>query len=224
MPDLSLADQRFLKGSFLFWNTLLSKDQERILAATIVKKYSPGHIVKRASEECSGLLLVKSGQLRAFLEGDGGKQITLYRLLSLDLCILSAPCVLKSITFDVSLEAEKDSTILHIPPSVWGELAALYPSVQKYSMELVNARFSEVMWVLDQLVSKNVGQRISTFLLEQSVLEDSKEIHLTHEMIARNLGTAREVVSRALKYYENEGAIRLSRGSISIIRTDKLSL
>lgn len=222
MSKLLPEEQTYLQESFLFWDKILPADRERILEAAIVHTYASGDLVKQASEECSGLLLLKSGQLRAFLEGEGGKEITLYRLLSMDLCILSAPCVLKSITFDVSLEAEKESVVIHIPARLWGDLVTKYPSVQSYSMDLINSRFSEVMWVLDQLISKNLGQRVSGFLKEQALLEDSDTIHVTHETIANNLGTAREVVSRTLKYFESEGAIALSRGSIRILRPDKL--
>lgn len=190
----------------------------------MVRTYPGGYIVKSANEECGGLLFLKSGQFRAFFEGEGGKEITLYRLLPMDLCILSAHCIIKSITFDVTLEAEKESTILQIPPTLWGELALAYPAVQNYSMELVASRFSDVMWILDQIISRNPGQRVSAFLLEQSVLASADELHITHDMIARNFGTAREVVSRVLKYLEGEGAITQTRGMIRIIRPEKLLL
>jgi CRP/FNR family transcriptional regulator len=86
----------------------------------------------------------------------------------------------------------------------------------------VSGRFSEVMWVMEQLVSKNMRQRIAVFLLEQSVLEESETLAMTHEIIAKNLGTAREVISRTLKYFENDGIIRLSRGQIHITDMKRL--
>jgi len=221
---ISIEDQAFLIDALPFWDTLQPSDRNRILTGVTLRRYSPGSVVKSVSEECSGLLLVKNGQIRAFFEGENGKEITLYRLLSLDLCILSAPCVLKSITFDISLEAEKESDIIQIPSLIWSALSSAHPEVQRFTMELVNSRFSDVMWVLDQLISKNLGQRVSAFLREQSVLEDSDTLHITHEAIANNLGTAREVVSRVLKYYESEGALELSRGAIHIVDRNRLSL
>jgi CRP/FNR family transcriptional regulator len=89
-------------------------------------------------------------------------------------------------------------------------------------MELVSERLSEVMWVMEQIVSKNMRQRIAVFLLEQSVLEESDTLTMTHETIAKNLGTSREVISRILKYFENDGIIRLSRGQIQIRDMKKL--
>jgi len=89
-------------------------------------------------------------------------------------------------------------------------------------MELVSERFSEVMWVMEQMVSKNMGQRIAAFMLEQSVLEESQTLTMTHDTIAKNIGTAREVISRTLKYLENEGLLKLSRGQIQLINMKKL--
>lgn len=217
-------DRAFLESAFLFWGKLSRTDQDQITMGTISRSFEEGQTVKTASETCGGLLLVKSGQVRAFFEGEGGKEMTLYRLLPRDLCILSAPCIIRSITFDVTLAAEKKSTILQIPPNLWSELSASYPAVQSYSMELMAARFSDVMWVLDQIISKNLGQRVSYFLKEQSILDETDELHLTHEAIARHLGTAREVVSRVLKYFEGEGAIEQSRGIIRMVRPDRLML
>jgi CRP/FNR family transcriptional regulator len=217
-------DRTFLESAFLFWGGLSHADQDRIMKSTISRTYKEGQIIKAASESCGGLLLVKSGQVRAFFEGEGGKEMTLYRLLPRDLCILSAPCIIRSITFDVTLSAEKESVMLLIPPNLWTELSSTYPSVQRYSMELMASRFSDVMWVLDQIISKNLGQRVSYFLKEQSILDGSDELHLTHESIARHLGTAREVVSRVLKYFESEGAIEQSRGIIRIVRSERLLL
>ena len=166
--------------------------------------------------ECNGLVVVKSGQLRAFVELENGKEITLYRLLSRDICILTASCVLKNITFEVTLEVEKDSEVYFIPALIWKKLAEENAAVREFSMELVAERFSEVMWVMEQMVSKNMGQRIAAFLLEQSVLEDSRTLAVTHDTIAKNVGTAREVVSRSLKYLENDGLLKLSRGRIEM--------
>ena len=130
---------------------------------------------------------------------------------------------LKNITFEVTLEVEKDSEVYFIPALIWKRLAEKNISVKEFSMELVSERFSEVMWVMEQMISKNMGQRITAFLLEQSVLEGSQTLTLTHDIIAKNIGTAREVISRTLKYLENEGLLKLSRGQIQLIDMKKLN-
>lgn len=216
------SDRGFWEEHLPFWDDLSQEDRSLIFSTCSASVYAPGEFILSRDRECNGLVLVKSGQLRAFFESEDGKEITLYRLLSGDICILTASCVLKNITFEVTLEAEKDSEVLFIPAVTWGNLAGRNAAVKEFSMELVNERFSEVMWVMEQMVSKNMGQRVAAFLLEQSALDHSETLSLTHETIAKNLGTAREVVSRILKYLENDGLLKLSRGQIVLTDRKKL--
>jgi CRP/FNR family transcriptional regulator, anaerobic regulatory protein len=213
---------KFLEEHLPFLDQLSPADRGLILGACSSSDYSPGEIILNKKKDCNGLVIVKSGQLRAFFELEDGKEITLYRLLSGDICILTASCVLKNISFEVTLEAEKDSEVFFISAATWGNLAKLNSAVKEFSMELVNERFSEVMWVMEQMVSKNMGQRVAAFLLEQAALENSETLFLTHETIAKNLGTAREVISRILKYMEKDGLLKLSRRQITLTDVKKL--
>jgi CRP/FNR family transcriptional regulator len=219
---LNNADIEFLKGTLPFLKRLDETDQRSVITAGSKSAFGQGETILSREKECNGLVIVKNGQLRAFLESEDGKEITLYRLLSGDICILTASCVLKNITFEVTLEVEKDSVVYFIPAVVWAKLAELNIAVKEFSMELVSERFSEVMWVMEQMVSKNMGQRVAAFLLEQSVLDESGTLTMTHETIAKNLGTAREVISRILKYLENDGVLRLSRRQIKLTDMKKL--
>lgn len=218
----NIPELEYLKGILPFLKTLDEADLRSIVTAGSKSTYEPGEIILNKEKECNGLVIVKSGQLRAFFELEDGKEITLYRLLSGDICILTASCVLKNITFEVTLEVEKDSEVYFIPALIWKRLAERNSAVKEFSMELVSERFSEVMWVMEQMVSKNMGQRIAAFMLEQSVLEESQTLPMTHDTIAKNIGTAREVISRTLKYLENEGLLKLSRGQIQLINMKKL--
>lgn len=215
-------DMAWMRETLRFFPDLEETEVRRIRAAGIKSFYPQGKALLSRGKECLGLVVVKSGQLRAFLESGSGKEVTIYRLLSGDVCVLTASCVMKNITFEVTLEAEKDSEIYVIPSLLWGKLTEENSAVREFSTELVFESFSEVMWVMEQIVSKNTGQRVAAFLLEQSVLEESETLTLTHETIARNLGTAREVVSRILKYLENDGLLKLSRGQIRLMDVKKL--
>jgi CRP/FNR family transcriptional regulator len=215
-------DIEFLEETLPFLKLLDKTDQQAIVAAGSKDVYGHGEIILSRGKECSGLVIVKSGQLRAYFESEDGKEITLYQLLPGDVCILTASCVLKNITFEVTLGVEKDSGVYFIPAFLWGKLAEKNSVVKEFSMELVSERFSEVMWVMEQMVSKNMGQRVATFLLQQSTLENSQTLTMTHETIAKNLGTAREVISRILKYFENDGVLKLSRGNIQLTDLKKL--
>ncbi len=213
---LDSSDIEFLLGSLQILRPLEETDLRLIADSAYSMTYRQGEIIVNSKKECNGPILVKSGQLRAFFEAEDGKELTLYRLLSRDACILTASCILKNISFNVMLEVEKDSVVYFIPPRLWSRISDRYPSVREFSSELVYERFSEVMWIMEQMVSKNMGQRVASFLMEQYVLEESETLQITHETIARNLGTAREVVSRILKYLENDGLLRLSRGQITL--------
>lgn len=212
----------FLSEALPLFRKLSDKERELIAATGSRSVFSPGEIIMNRDRECNGLVVVQSGQLRAFFELEDGKEITLYRLLPKDVCILTASCVLKNISFEITLEVEKDSEVCFIPALTWKKLSEENAAVKEFSMELVSERFSEVMWVMEQMVSKNMGQRIAAFLLEQSVLENSRTLSLTHDTIAKNIGTAREVVSRSLKYLENDGLLKLSRGQIELTDLKKL--
>lgn len=199
------------------------KDSEIKRIESAADEYYPkGSIILSGKNECKGLMFVKSGCLRAFFETADGKEITLFRLMPGDVCLLTASCILHNITFEIILEAEKDSTLMTIPASAWEQIAKNNSEARNFEVSLMSKRFSEVMWVVEQLVSKNMGQRIADFLLRQSELAKSESLQLTHEMIAKNLGTAREVVSRLLKYFENDGAVRLERGRVIITDSAKL--
>lgn len=212
----------FLGETLPFFRKLRDKDRELIAATGSCSVFSPGEIILNKDKECNGLVVVRSGQIRAFFELEDGKEITLYRLLPKDVCILTASCVLKNISFEITLEVEKNSEVCFIPALTWKKLAEENAAVKEFSMELVSERFSEVMWVMEQMVSKNIGQRIATFLLEQSVLENSQILSMTHDTIAKNIGTAREVVSRSLKYLENDGLLELSRGQVELTDLKRL--
>ena len=197
-------------------------DMDYIIRTGSKSAYKSGDIILNRENECNGLVVLLSGQLRAFYESGEGKEITLYRLLPRDICILTASCVLKNITFEVTLEVEKESEVAFIPATTWKKLADKNETIKEFSMGLVNERFSEVMWVMEQMVSKNMGQRVAAFLLEQSALEESKTLSITHDTIAKNLGTAREVISRILKYLENDGLLTLARGRIVLTDVKRL--
>jgi CRP/FNR family transcriptional regulator len=219
---LNNEDKEFLTKYLPFIKLLDETDKQSIVTLGSKSTYTHGEIILNREKECNGLVVVKNGQLRTYFESEDGKEITLYRLLSGDICILTASCVLKNITFEVTLEVEKDSEVYFIPAILLRKLSEKNNIVKEFSMEMVSERFSEVMWVMGQMVSRNMGQRITAFLLEQSILEGTQTLSMTHETIAKNLGTAREVISRILKYLENDDVLKLSRGQIILTNLKKL--
>lgn len=216
-------DIKFLESSLPFWKSLSPDERLTISGSTFKAKYKKGDHIGHAMGECNGLLIVLDGQIRAYIMSSEGKEVTLYRLLSSDVCIMSASCVLKNINFNVYLEVEKDSELFILPANIFDKLNTESIAIKEYSLKLMSSRFSDVMWVMEQIVFGSMQKRVASFLIEQSVLDGSDTISMTHETIAKNVGTAREVISRMLKYFENEGLIKLLRGEIVVLDAEKLN-
>ena len=170
--------------------------------------------------ECTGIILVKSGSLRIFMLSEEGKEITLYRLFAGDLCILSASCVLHEITFDVFVDGEEDGECVIVGGCAFENLSDRIPEVKIFALETAMSRFSDVMWVMQQILFMSMDKRLAIFLLDEASRTGSDKIKLTHEQIAKYMGSAREVVTRMLKYFASEGMISTSRTE-GIQLTDK---
>lgn len=196
--------------SFPFWNDLREQDKSFLYESSYEVHYKKGTNI-HDGQECTGLLMVKKGCLRVYLLSDEGKEITLYRLDAGEICMLSASCVLHSITFDVFIDAEEDTDCVLVAGCAFSQLAERNPYVKIYMLDAVNNRFSEVMWVMQQILFMSFDRRLAIFLLDESSKLGSDTIKLTHEQIAKYMGSAREVVSRMLKYFISEGIVSSSR-------------
>ena len=172
--------------------------------------------------DCTGLLLIKSGLLRAYILSDEGREITIYRLFERDMCLFSASCIMRSIQFEITIEAEKDTELWVIPAEIYKSIMEESAPVANYTNELMATRFSDVMWLIEQILWKSLDKRVAAFLLEESAIEYSNELKITHEIIANHLGSHREVITRMLRYFQSEGMVRLSRGTIVLLDRKKL--
>lgn len=209
-------------NSFSFWKYLSEKEQQSLCQNTKSVSFSKGSTIHSPGEECIGILLLKTGQLRIYMLSEDGRDITLYRLFPGDVCILSASCVLESITFDVFIDAEEDTDVLQISAATFRHLAEQNIYVKSFGYELATDRFSDVMWAMQQILFMSADRRLAIFLSDEMAKTGNTEIRLTHEQIARYMGSAREVVSRMLKYFAQEGIVSLFRGGLKIINKEKL--
>ena len=180
-------------------------------------------MLHNGSADCTGLLVVKSGQLRAYILSDEGREITIYRLFDRDICLLSASCIMRSMQFDVTVEAEKDTVFWMIPAEAYQRIMKESAPLANYTNEIMAARFSEVMWLMEQVMWKSMDKRVAAFLLEESAIEGGDRLNITHETIANHLGTHREVITRMLRYLQSEGMVRLSRGAVELLDEKKLT-
>lgn len=207
---------------FPVWKQLSPIQQEQLSRSAVKRNVKRGSILHNGSLDCLGLLLISSGQLRAYIFSDEGREITIYRLFEQDICLFSASCMMKSIQFDITIEAEKDSEIWIIPSDVYKKMMEVSAPLSNYTNEIMASRFSDVMWLIEQIMWKSFDKRLASFLLEESSLEQTTLLKITHEKIANHMGTAREVVTRMLRYFQNEGLVQLSRGTINILKSEQL--
>ncbi len=210
------------QSCFPIWNQLDTEQQARILGSLVSHRVKKGTVIHNGSMDCTGLLLIKSGQLRVYILSDEGREITLYRLFELDMCLFSASCMLRSIQFDVTIAAEKDTEFWVVPTEVYKGILEESAPAANYTNELMASRFSDVMWLMEQIMWKSLDRRLAAFLLEEASIEGSSTLKITHETIANHLGSHREVITRMLRYFQNEGMVSLSRGVIEITNTDRL--
>ena len=211
-----------LRDFFPIWNQLTAGQQEILAENAIPRTVPKGMPLHTGGMDCTGLFLVKSGQLRAYILSEEGREITLYRLLDGDICLFSASCMLKSIQFEIMIQAERDTELLLIPADVYKSVMEQSAPLANFTNEVMADRFSEVMWLLEQILWKRFDQRLAGFLLEESALEGTDVLKITHEAIGSHLGNPREVVTRMLRYFRSEGLVKLTRGNVSIIDERRL--
>lgn len=215
-------DIKFVYDTLGFMDKLSREEAKLLLENTSTVKYRQGENIYSANNDCVGVMLVKSGELRTYILSEDGRDVTLYRLFAGDVCILSASCLLKNITFDVQIDAEADSDVLLVNPVLYSQLQSTNVYVENFSLKIAADRFSDVIWAMEQMLFMRFDRRLAIFLLDESSKTGSDDIKLTHEQIARYMGSAREVVSRMMKHFENSGMVTMYRGGVKI--TDKPQL
>ena len=209
------------QSCFPFWNDLAESDKDTFCRSSVLVRYPKGTTIHDGNE-CTGVILPKSGCLRLYMLSEEGKEITLYRLFPGDVCILSASCVLHSITFDVMVDAEEDCECCIVGGCAFAEISERVPSVKIYALEAALSRFSDVMWVMQQILFMSMDKRLAIFLLDELAKTGSDTVKLTHEQIARYMGSAREVVTRMLKYFASEGIVEVTRKGVIVLDKQRL--
>ena len=204
------------------WDKLTAQQKEQVAGVIEFRKVKKGTYIHDSSAECLGLVMVKTGQLRAYILSEDGREITVGRLFAYDVSLLSASCVMPDLQFNVMIEAEKDTEFWSLPACLFRNLIDESLAVSNYSRNLLSSNFSELMWLMEQIMWRSFDKRLAAFLLEEAQLEETDQLKTTHEKIANHLGTAREVVTRMLRYFQNEGMVKLTRGTIEL--TDKKKL
>ncbi len=204
------------------WDDLTPAQQRKLSESATPRHVQKGTVLHNGSLDCTGLFLLESGQLRAYILSEGGREITIYRLFDGDLCLFSASCMMRSIQFEITIEAEKDTQLLIIPPDIYKSVMEESAKLSNFTNEIMASRFSEVMWLMENILWTSLDKRLAEFLLAEAVIEGTDCLKITHEAIGNHMGNPREVVTRMLRYFQSEGMVTLSRGTVEL--TDKKKL
>ena len=182
-----------------FWEGLSPQEQQLLLDTAVPSTIPKGTITHRADQDCKGIMLVLAGQLRAYLLSEEGREVTLYRVQGGDTCVMSSSCLMDAMS----------------------ALSQRHPEVELFLYKTASERFSDIMWTMQQILFMGMDRRAAIFLWDEYTRQ-GPVLSMTHEEMARYIGSAREVVTKVLKYFAQEGIVSLRRGKITILDKEKL--
>ncbi len=211
-----------LEDSISVWDELTASQQKECVDHSVLIHYDAQSNIHGRLQGCAGVIFVQQGELRTYILSSEGKEITLFRSYEGDCCILSASCALSMIDFEVFVDAETDAYVLVLSSSCFSKISKENIHLECFAYRVTTERFSDVMWVMQQILFMSIDERLAIFLLDESNKLKSESLVITHEQIAKYIGSAREVVSRMLKYFEKEGIVTIFRGGVEIKNKQKL--
>jgi CRP/FNR family transcriptional regulator len=166
-------------------------------------------------DNCQGIAFVLSGEIRIYKIGETGREITLYEIGPGETCILNASCILSGSTYPANAIVASDASILLVPSADFHELVTTHEKMRVFVFSLLSRRLATVMELVEEVAFGRMDQRLLDYLIEKS---EGGRLETTHQIIANDLGTSREVVSRLLKDFERKQQVRLSRNLITLLK------
>jgi CRP/FNR family transcriptional regulator len=183
--------------------------------ATLMR-FPAGTTVFEEGDICSIFTILATGQVRVFTIGETGREITLYRFARGESCILTTSCILSAEQFPAIATVEQDVEAYVVPDTAFHEWINTFQPWRTYIFQLLSRRLATVMAVLDAVAFRRMDARIAEFLL-QRIAPAQPALSLTHQQIAADLGTSREVVSRILSDFADDGLVQIGRGVVTVI-------
>ncbi|MGC2062450.1 MAG: Crp/Fnr family transcriptional regulator [Thermodesulfovibrionales bacterium] len=196
----------FRSASTIFLHDLLSASRHQAFHEHLTI-YSEG-------DSCPAISFLLSGEIRVFKIGEGGREITLYEIESGETCILNASCILSGLAYPAHAVATKAGEMLLIPAVEFRRLIATYSEMRDFVFKIISRRLASVMALVEEIAFGRMDERLLDYLNREAV---TQQLAKTHQEIASDLGTSREVVSRILKDFERRGMVMLSRNLIRLV-------
>lgn len=191
--------------------------KEKLFEYGFVKTFSEGDVILSENAYIKAIPIVTKGSIRVMRTDEDGRELLLYYIKAGESCIMSFLGGIHQDTSKVKAIAEEETEILFIPIDKVSLLIKEYPEWLDYIFRLYHKRFEELLEVVNEVAFKKIDERLLNFIKKKSELTNNKILHLTHEQLANELGTARVVVSRLLKQMETEGLVKLGRNNITLM-------
>lgn len=205
-----------------FWSKLSEEEKQMAHDGASIRQYKRGQFIHGGSSDCLGMIYLISGEIRAYVLSEEGREITLFYLYDGSPCVFSASCVISQLTFETLISVERDCTMLIINSGTFALLADKNIHVRCFMYELLTERFSSVMWTMQQIMFMGFDRRLASFLVAEYDRTGKVTIKMTHEQLAQRVSSAREVVARMLKRFDADGLVEVKRGSIRLLDIDAL--
>lgn len=215
--------KEFLIEHLPFWPSLSEWDQANLLEHTKLRSVPPNQVKNLFEQDSIGVNLIKSGRIRVFAASEEGEEINLYRLFPGDACVLNLLGPAENQKLNLSAEAEVETEIYAIPGTLYAQICARNCDVRDFDRKMVSRRLEQIVAMLENIAFTSVSRRLAQALLYHSALWDSDEISITHEALAKDVATAREVITRILSQFQKEGLVTLHRGKIILINKIRLN-
>ena len=207
---------------FDLWKDLTAVQRDELIAHTRYSHYAKREFIHRGALAHTGTLHVISGSLRVYLVSEEGREFTLYILSDRDIALMASISFLNTVPCDIAIEAGKNTELFISDTMAVRSIFSENINVRARAYEYAIERLSEMLWKFQQMIFLSADRRLARFLLAESTRTAGDEIRLTHEETARYLGTAREVVSRLIREFSQEGLVQTFRGRIHILNRTAL--
>ncbi|MCF6214545.1 MAG: Crp/Fnr family transcriptional regulator [Emcibacter sp.] len=205
--------QKIIRDHFPELGKLSQESQEILEEGLHIVKAPSGSVMFAEGSECRGYVMLLEGTVRVQKSSEEGREITLYRVEAGESCIMTTTCLISDDQYGAEGIAETDVTLAVVPPATFNRLLALSEEFRNFVFEVYAKRMSMLMMLVEEVVFKKLDKRLAQLLLDQK----NDQFDVTHQDIAMELGSVREVVSRQLKVFERQELIKLGRGNIQIL-------
>ncbi len=205
-----------------FWKFLTADEKKLVTDRSHTKRFDKNQIINSSDVSCMGIVFVLTGSIRISILSEEGREITLFRLGANECCVTTASCVIQQITFDTVVSAGQKTELFVVPSMICAKLKEENIYVRAFMYETETERFSQAIWVIQQLLFKRFDQRLADYFIYTYEKTGSADLKMTQEEIARDVNSAREVVARMLKHFEEDALVEVKRGHIFLKDIDGL--